>query len=134
MRNLQEPLFWRASVNGCFRLCKGFQKEFSHLEALQSYIWNPVKYLRWGFFAKIVNQKVVNYFNNEVPSRMFDWVLNVRLCTFNTWRVFKKTCSLFGFSLNLFLGGFFSYCFSKYGFHKRLCMNREIKHRLKSRD
>ena len=86
------------------------------------------------FLRKLLTTKVVNYFNNEVPSRMFDWVLNVRLCTFNTWRVFKKTCSLFGFSLNLFLGGFFSYCFSKYGFHKRLCMNREIKHRLKSRD
>ena len=44
--------------------------------SFQKHIQNPVEYLRWSFFAKIVK---VNCFRKSTPSQMFDWVLNTSL-------------------------------------------------------
>ena len=43
----------------------------------QMLIQNPVKYLRWSFFAKIVT--VVNCFRQNIPSKKFDRVLSMLL-------------------------------------------------------
>ena len=47
-------------------------------------IQNPLKLLRWRFFAKNSDWLILKYFRKKVTSYMFDWVLNMPLIYFTS--------------------------------------------------
>ena len=82
---------WECKKKNLYKDIKDvFMKFKLKIRTMQMHIYNPVKHLRWSFFAKIVN-----IFAKKAPSQMFDWVLNIPLL----WNVRVLWCSLFNLHL-----------------------------------